>query len=197
MKKWMLVFGLAFSLLIAGCGNTEDEQEEAEMHRTDLGVKTISSLREESHKLDVTLYDRDKEEVGTAVIRPVYTGVKVTLEASGLPSGTHGFHIHENGVCEAPDFESAGGHFNPTDAKHGFDHPEGPHAGDLPNIEVDEDGNVFHDAQAEMVTLEKGEENSLLKEGGTALVIHSGADDYESQPSGDAGERIACGVISE
>lgn len=194
MKKWMLFSGLALIMLTGACTDTDDDMEET---RTDPGIETVGSVKDAMDKIEVTMYNQDKEAIGTTIIRPVYRGVKVTLEASDLPPGEHGFHIHENGVCEAPDFESAGGHFNPTDTKHGFDQPEGPHAGDLPNIQVDEDGNVFADAAAEMVTLEKGQNHSLLKEGGTALVIHSEADDYESQPSGDAGERIACGVISE
>ncbi|HLS09631.1 superoxide dismutase family protein [Lentibacillus sp.] len=196
MKKWMLFFGLVFAIVLGGCADTDDDMEETG-HYSDPGIETAGNVSEDTDKVEVTMYNQEKEAVGSAIIRPVYRGVKVTLEASDLEPGTHGFHIHENGVCEAPDFKSAGGHFNPTDAKHGFDHPEGPHAGDLPNIEVDQEGNVFADAAAEMVTLDKGEENSLLKEGGTTLVIHSDADDYESQPSGDAGKRVACGVISD
>lgn len=196
MKAWMLLTGLAITILLGGCADTEDDTEET-LDSSERGIETVGSLSDETEKIDVTMYNQDKEKVGTATIRSVYTGLNVTLDASDLQPGMHGFHIHENGICEAPDFESAGGHFNPTDAKHGFDHPEGPHAGDLPNIEVDQDGNVVADVTADMVTLEKGKVNSLLKEGGTALMIHSKADDYESQPSGDAGERIACGVISE
>src|SRR5699024_7382351 len=196
MKKWMLFFVLVFANVLGGCADTDDDVEETG-HESDTGIETAGNVGEDTVKVEVTMYNQEKEAVGSAIIRPVYRGVKVTLEASDLEPGTHGFHIHENGVCEAPDFKSAGGHFNPTDAKHGFDHPEGPHAGDLPNIEVDQEGNVFADAAAEMVTLDKGEENSLLKEGGTTLVIHSDADDYESQPSGDAGKRGACGVISD
>ncbi|WP_010531470.1 superoxide dismutase family protein [Lentibacillus jeotgali] len=197
MRKYILIAGLALAMLLAACADTEDDMEETRGGDSNPGAKTSVPVSEDTEKLEVTMYNKDKEKVGTTTIRPVYKGVKVTLEASDLPPGTHGFHIHENGICEAPDFESAGGHFNPTDAKHGFEHPEGPHAGDMRNIEVKEDGTTFADAAAEMVTLEKGKNNSLLKEGGTALVIHSGADDYKSQPSGDAGERIACGVISD
>src|SRR5699024_7499207 len=102
-----------------------------------------------------------------------------------------------SGACETPDFESAGDHYNPTDANHGFDDPDGPHAGDLENIEVSEDGTVSAERTADMVTLEEGQDNTLFTEDGTALVIHSEADDYESQPSGDAGDRIACGVIEQ
>ncbi|MFD1361395.1 superoxide dismutase family protein [Lentibacillus salinarum] len=199
MRKWILFSGLALVMVLGACTETDDndDMEETQNNSSDPGIETAGSVSDDTEEVEVTLYNGDKEAVGSAMIRPVYRGVKVTLEASDLPPGTHGFHIHENGVCEAPDFKSAGGHFNPTDAKHGFEHPEGPHAGDLANIRVDEDGNVFADAAAEMVTLDKGENHSLLKEGGTSLMIHSGADDYQSQPSGDAGERIACGVISE
>lgn len=121
--------------------------------------------------------------------------VFVNFSLSGMAPGEHGFHIHETGSCEQPDFESAGGHYNPTDANHGMDDPEGPHAGDMKNIEVSEDGTVNTEVTADMVTLEEGQDNTLFTEDGTALVIHSGADDYETQPSGDAGDRIACGVI--
>ncbi|SFK85524.1 superoxide dismutase, Cu-Zn family [Salinicoccus halodurans] len=121
--------------------------------------------------------------------------VFVNFSLSDMAPGDHGFHIHETGSCEQPDFESAGGHYNPTDANHGMDDPEGPHAGDMKNIEVSEDGTVNTEVTADMVTLEEGQDNTLFTEDGTALVIHSGADDYEMQPSGDAGDRIACGVI--
>ncbi|GGJ82462.1 hypothetical protein GCM10007063_01230 [Lentibacillus kapialis] len=197
MKKWVLLFGLVFASILGACADTNDEMEESQKYSSNPGVETSAPMSEKTDKLEVTMYNNNKEKIGTTTIRPAYTGVKITLEASELPSGTHGFHIHENGICGAPDFQSAGGHFNPTDAKHGFEHPKGPHAGDLQNIKVNQSGNVFADAAANMVTLEKGKNNSLLKEGGTALIIHSGADDYKSQTSGDAGERIACGVISE
>ncbi|MFD2762472.1 superoxide dismutase family protein [Lentibacillus juripiscarius] len=196
MKKGMLCFGLAFTVVLGACGDTDDT-EETKKQDDETNVETAGSLSEDTETMEVDMYNADKEKVGTATIRPVPAGVNITLDAANLPPGTHGFHIHENAVCEAPDFKSAGGHFNPTDAKHGFDHPEGPHAGDLPNIEVNQDGKVMADVTADMAALEKGEKNSLLKEGGTALMIHSGADDYESQSSGDAGERIACGVIGE
>ena len=99
-------------------------------------------------------------------------------------------------MCEGPDFESAGGHFNPADAMHGMDNPDGPHAGDLPNIEASSDGTASQEFTAENVTLAIGEENSLLKEGGTALVIHAAEDDQTTDPSGDSGDRIACGVVT-
>src|SRR5690606_25253705 len=109
--------------------------------------------------------------------------------------GLHGFHFHEKGICEAPDFESAGGHFNPTGASHGLDHEDGPHAGDLPNLEVGPDGTVKEEFFVENLTLLAGEENSLYQEGGTSLIIHAEADDGTTQPSGNSGDRIACGVV--
>ena len=114
---------------------------------------------------------------------------------NNLTEGTHGFHFHEKGVCEAPDFESAGGHFNPTGASHGLGHEDGPHAGDLPNLEVGPDGTVKEEFFVENLTLKAGEENSLFQDDGTALVIHAEEDDGTTQPSGDSGDRIACGVV--
>jgi Cu-Zn family superoxide dismutase len=123
--------------------------------------------------------------------------VEITVEAEELPSGIHGFHIHETGKCQSPDFQSAGGHFNPEGKKHGRNHPEGEHAGDLQNIVVDSAGKVKNTQVVKQVTLKKDETNSLLKETGTALVIHEFADDYRSDPAGKSGKRIACGVIEE
>jgi Cu-Zn family superoxide dismutase len=121
--------------------------------------------------------------------------VKIHLEAKGLPPGVHGFHIHQTGKCEPPSFTSAGDHLNPTHKQHGFYNPKGFHAGDLPNIQVAADGTVRADVESKNVTLKKGEPNSLLRKGGTSLVIHEKADDYVTDPSGNSGSRIACGVI--
>lgn len=149
------------------------------------------------HDHEVVLMNSEGERTGIATLEQAEEGVLIHLEAWGLPEGIHGFHIHEKGLCKKPDFESAGEHFNPTNAKHGFENPQGPHAGDLPNIEVGEDGTVKKTVIVDMVTLEKGEKNSLLHEGGTALIIHADPDDYISQPAGNSGARIACGVIGQ
>src|SRR5690625_287546 len=143
------------------------------------------------------MVNTDGANIGVATLTQEADGVNVAIDVSGLSKGTHGFHIHEKGMCEPPTFESAGEHFNPTDMAHGFDNPEGPHAGDLPNLEVSEDGKVQESFVNEMVTLIKDHPNSLLSEGGTSLVIHAEPDDNISQPSGDSGARIACGVIGE
>jgi Cu-Zn family superoxide dismutase len=131
------------------------------------------------------------ETVGRAEFSQTDKGVQVTLEASKLTAGTHGFHIHENGTCTPPDFESAGGHFNPSNRQHGFDVQGGPHVGDMRNLDVGDNGQAATERPLEGATLDTSA-TSLI---GRAIVIHEKADDYTSQPAGDAGGRIACGVI--
>lgn len=136
------------------------------------------------------------QKIGTAMIHPSDSGVRIDVEVSQLSPGTHGIHIHTVGKCEGPAFASAGGHFNPTTKKHGKDNPEGSHAGDLLNIEVGADGTGKASLLAPNATLGEGA-NSLFHEGGTALVIHEKADDYKTDPAGNSGARIACGVIQK
>jgi Cu-Zn family superoxide dismutase len=135
------------------------------------------------------------QKVGSAVIRQSGSGVLVDVNVSQLPPGTHGIHIHNVGKCEGPAFTSAGPHFNPASKKHGKDNPEGPHAGDLLNLEV-KDGVGKASLADPNATLGDGP-NSLFHEGGTSLVIHANADDYKTDPSGNSGSRIACGVIEK
>jgi len=140
------------------------------------------------------LKDASGKDIATATLTQTPAGVLIRLEAKGLPPGGHAFHVHGTGKCEPP-FTSAGGHFNPGKKKHGLTVEEGYHAGDMPNIHVPQSGELTIEILNSDVTLAKGEPDSLLKEGGTALVIHAGQDDYKSDPAGDAGGRIACGVI--
>jgi len=123
------------------------------------------------------------------------------INSSGKSIGTatfvekkNGVHIHENGKCDVPGFSTAGSHFNPTSKRHGANNPEGKHVGDLPNLEVKADGTAKLTAIAEGATLAPGS-SSLLRQGGTALLIHAEPDDERSDPAGKAGDRIACGVI--
>lgn len=143
-----------------------------------------------------TLVNPDGKQVGTATFEETAAGVKIRLEVSDLPPGKHAFHIHAVGKCDPPDFKSAGGHFNPLGKKHGVKNPEGHHAGDLPNIEVGPDGTGKVEVIARDVTLGPGP-NSLFKPEGTALVIHADPDDDVTDPAGNAGARIACGVIRQ
>lgn len=128
-------------------------------------------------------------------------GVWFSITSEGesvLEEGKYGVHVHEKGVCDPttdPPFHSAGGHFNPTGDEHGDINADPSHAGDLGNLEVDGEGNFEHEVLAEGLTLAQGEENSLLHDDGTALIIHAGEDDLETDPSGDSGDRWACAVI--
>ena len=121
-------------------------------------------------------------------------GVLVKVEMEGIPPGAHGFHIHEVGRCEPP-FQSAGAHFNPAGGKHGFFTAGGGHAGDLPNLLVPDNGAVKVEFLLGGVTLKDGEPESLLDAEGTAFIVHTGPDDHRTDPIGNSGGRIACGVI--
>lgn len=201
MKKRLVLLSLLMLVLILSACKTPQSNEEPQQNEPSEETSSMedgqSEKSGESDEVLVEMINTSGEKIGTATLKQEAEGVNVVIDVSNISKGTHGFHIHEKGMCEAPDFESAGGHFNPTDMEHGFDNPEGPHAGDLPNLEVGDDGRVQESFVNEMVTLKKGEPNSLLREGGTSLVIHEDPDDNISQPSGDSGARIACGVIEE
>jgi len=136
------------------------------------------------------------EPIGTATLKETPKGVSLRLAVENLPPGVHGFHIHTVGKCEPPDFKSAGGHFNPEGKKHGLENPEGHHAGDMQNLTVDAQGKAKVKAVLTGVTLGEGA-NSLFQPAGTALVIHADPDDMKTDPAGNAGARIACGVITK
>jgi Cu-Zn family superoxide dismutase len=143
----------------------------------------------------VSIQDAKGAPVGEATLRETPHGVLVTATLHDLPAGEHAFHFHEHGQCVAP-FDSAGGHFNPEKTHHGFLNPQGAHAGDMPNVIIPADGKAKVEVLAPGVTLAKGKPNSLVDDDGTSLVVHAGADDYTSDPAGNAGARLACGVIA-
>ncbi|MCR2806557.1 superoxide dismutase family protein [Paenibacillus soyae] len=163
------------------------------------GSLTIGSAKAEESagagELLVPIINGKGEQIGNATLMQRNDKVVINVEAKGLTPGAHGIHFHAEGKCETPDFTSAGAHFNPHEKKHGFKNPEGFHSGDLPNIQVKADGTVNAKLQSEAVSLKPGKPNSLLKAGGTALIIHEKADDYVTDPSGNSGGRIACAVI--
>ncbi|MDP2330626.1 MAG: superoxide dismutase family protein [Reyranella sp.] len=136
----------------------------------------------------------DGKDVGTAELVQTPAGVLVKLSVKGLPPGEHAFHIHGVGKCEPP-FTSAGGHFNPASKKHGMMAADGQHAGDMPNLHIPADGALMVEVLNPAVTLEKGKPNSLYGPDGTALIVHADKDDYKTDPTGDAGGRIACAVV--
>ena len=144
----------------------------------------------------VKLSDAKGTSVGTATLTADPGGVKITLAVKGLTAGDHAIHVHETAKCDAPDFKSAGGHFNPEHKKHGQSNPDGAHAGDMPNFTADAKGGSTATVIAPGVTLDDGP-HSVFTGGGTALVIHAKADDLKTDPAGAAGDRIACGVITK
>lgn len=129
-------------------------------------------------------------EVGRAVVSPDGGGVRVLVQGVNMPAGIHGVHVHTTGRCDAPDFTTAGGHWNPTAMQHGTRNPAGPHAGDMPNLTVGEDGRG-----SVAITLPSGSMAGLMDADGSAFVVHAAADDLTTDPSGNSGARIACGVF--
>jgi Cu-Zn family superoxide dismutase len=144
----------------------------------------------------VNLQNAQGKSVGTALLQQSDIGVAIKLNVHDLPPGDHGIHVHQAAKCEGPDFKSAGPHFNPDGKKHGLENPDGPHAGDIPNFIVDANGKSKATVLAKGVTLGDGA-NSVFSNGGTALVIHAKADDGKTDPSGNSGDRIACGVVTK
>lgn len=149
---------------------------------------------ETSPAVKATFYNTEGEEIGNAVLEEGKEGVSISLLVRDLSPGFHGFHIHAVGKCEPPDFTSAGAHFNPHGKEHGLKNPKGAHAGDLDNLFVGNDGTARGEWLVKGVTLGSGD-HSLFHPDGTALVIHANPDDEVTDPIGNAGTRIACGVI--
>lgn len=168
---------LATAALLAGIGGAVAAQHEA-------GAANEATAQ---------MKDPDGNDAGSVTLRATPYGTLVHAGLTGLPSGTHAFHVHETGTCEAPSFESAGGHFNPTGMEHGFLDDDGVHAGDMPNIHVPDSGDLEIEVFNAAVQLD----DALFDDDGASIVIHQGADDYETNPAGAAGPRIACGVIEK
>ena len=174
---------LAALLLAAGCAHG--------------GGTTMGTTRDAPPPITATtqLLGANGELRGTATLTQLATATRVQARVEGLPPGTYAIHLHSVGKCEGPKFASAGGHFNPTMTKHGKDNPLGPHLGDLPNVEVGPGGTGTVDFTVAGLALIGGTA-PLLDADGAAVVVHAGPDDYRTDPSGNSGDRIACGSLA-
>jgi Cu-Zn family superoxide dismutase len=157
---------------------------------------TAAATAQTKTEIKVPLLTSTGQDAGFATFKTVKKGVKVKLELKNLPFGPHGVHIHQNAVCTAPDFKSAGGHFNPDGKQHGFLNAMGHHNGDFPaSVSIGEDHMGSASFVLDSVSLDPAAPNSLFLNGGTSIVVHEKADDEKTDPSGASGNRIACGVI--
>lgn len=178
------VLGVAISLLLATAASAQEGT----------GEPAGSAVR--GFTASAEIFNANGDRIGSAeLVQTPTDAVLIRLQLHGLEPGVHGFHIHETGRCSAPDFSSAGGHYAPRGRSHGLMHHHGAHGGDLLNLHVPEGGRLEAERLARHVSLVPGATGFLLDDDGSALIIHGGADDYRSQPSGDAGPRLACGVI--
>jgi superoxide dismutase, Cu-Zn family len=189
-------FPLAILTFTAACGETRESADTAARRDTVAGAAGSAGAEAAGTMATVALRDSAGQDVGTAELRQDGGSVRVTVSVTGLPAGEHGIHFHENGSCEhsGEAFGGAGSHFAPSGRQHGLENPQGPHAGDLPNLQVSGDGSGRLEATTDRVTL-MGGANALSKAGGTALVIHAQPDDQRTDPSGNSGARVACGII--
>lgn len=149
-------------------------------------------------KTVVDMKDAQGKSVGTITLSESKKGVVLDTKLHDLPAGRHGIHFHQNAKCDGPDFKSAGPHFNPDGKKHGLQSPEGHHAGDMMNLIVNPDGKATMKLiDADVNLKDASDSHSLFSNGGTAIIIHAKEDDMKTDPSGNSGDRIACGVVTK
>jgi superoxide dismutase, Cu-Zn family len=154
-------------------------------------------MEKEISNKEVKVYNADGDSIGTVKLKEQADGIEFTYNLSGLPPGEHGVHIHEMGICKAPNFKSAGNHLDPDKKKHGLLNPKGPHLGDMKNIVVEDDQTYTGTDMVPQVTLKEGKTSLVKRMDGSSLVITEQGDDGMTEPSGNSGKRIACGVISK
>lgn len=161
-----------------------------------VAIACLASVSSHAQTAKALLKDAGGKDVGRVELVQLPAGVLLKMSLKGVPPGERAFHIHAVGKCEPP-FTSAGPHFNPANHKHGLETKEGSHAGDMPNLHIPASGDLMVEILNGMVTLAKGKPNSLFDADGSSIIIHAGVDDYKSDPTGNAGDRIACAVVTE
>jgi Cu-Zn family superoxide dismutase len=193
MQSHMAASLLASTAMLLACGDAgrRDVAGDTVQPGTALDSPATGAV---AGKVTVQMRDAAGKDLGTLTLSEAGPTITIAGRLSGLPPGEHAIHLHTAGRCDPPKFESAGDHWNPTNRQHGTDNPKGPHLGDLPNITVARDRSATIDATTPGGTL-RGE-NALLDSDGAAVVVHAKRDDYKSQPSGNSGDKIACGVVS-
>jgi Cu-Zn family superoxide dismutase len=175
---------IAFLIALTACARTLEEAGGDVMLR--------------DHAADVVMRSPTGNLLGTLRLAHTPSGsARLVGTLTGIPAGKHGIHVHAVGVCNGPSFESAGGHFNPMSRQHGLENPNGSHAGDAPNIVADTTLQSLVDITFALATLATGTDNGLFDANGSAIVIHADADDQKTDPSGNSGARIACGVVTK
>ena len=180
----------AISLLTIACaGGAGDETD------TSAADTTASMTTGGGNSVTTTVRDANGRDLGTLTLTDGSGGVSISGTLTGLPPGEHGLHLHMVGRCDAPGFESAGDHWNPTSKQPGSQNPQGPHLGDMPNVTAGADSSATVQATTPGGML-RGATDMLLDADGAAVVIHASPDDYLTDPSGGSGARIACGMIS-
>ena len=181
-------------LALAACGSADETASDTSAATLNPGAPLDSAAIGQATAGGATAVLRDSagRELGTVTLADASGGIAVSGTLRGVAPGTYGFHLHTVGQCE-PAFDAAGGHWNPTNAQHGTENPQGPHFGDMPNVTAGADSTVAIQATTPGGTL-RGE-NALLDADGAAVMLHAGTDDYRSDPTGDAGGRMACGVV--
>ncbi len=192
MKTWKILAGAAGLAFAVHGAAWAEEATAAEKPKVREGAGEWG--KEAPTTATVEVKDQNGKVVGNIALSAGESGIAMNGKFAGLPPGVHGFHIHEKGVCTG-DFASAGGHFNPGHTKHGILHDQGRHAGDLPNLDVPASGAVNVDLFLTGVSLTPGSPINLNDADGASFVIHAGPDDYKTDPSGNSGGRIACGVL--
>lgn len=187
---------VALALATAGCGGTTTPAANSdEPANTALPVENetlpIANGAEAAETATASLQKADGTPAGSAIATVTPEGLSVAVSVTGITAGNHGVHVHMTGKCEGPKFETAGSHWNPANAKHGLENPDGAHAGDMPNLTVADDGTGTL-----TFVLKSGTMAQLLDADGSAFVVHAGPDDQKTDPTGNSGDRVACGVFA-